>query len=844
MPDYTLQKLTQFTNGSLLGNGDMKISRILIDSRKVFSPEETLFIALRGRNHDGHKYIEELYKKGVRAFIVEKEKPPSIPPEAGSLSYTSFESSPLEGSSFIFVDDTLRALQSIAENHRLQISIPLLAITGSNGKTIVKEWLYQLLSTDKNIVRSPKSYNSQIGVPLSVLLMNSNNNLGIFEAGISETDEMDRLRKIINPTIGIFTNIGPAHSENFITVKQKVGEKLKLFTKVDTLIYCPDYSDIQETIIKSEMLGNINTFTWSRKQEQDVDLLVKEPVRNKNNTLSIKAVFREQDIEITIPFTDDASLENAIHCWAAMLYLGYDNETVAARMAGLQPIAMRLEMKEGINHCSVINDSYNSDINSLNIALDFLNQQNQHKRKTVILSDILQSGQNDDDLYEEVAGLINNKGIDKLIGIGKAISNYSDKFTVEKVFFPTTQDFLQKCSFANFQNETILLKGARIFEFEQISQALQQKAHETILEINLNALVNNLDYFKRKIKPETKIMAMVKAFSYGSGSFEIANILQYHHVDYLAVAYADEGIELRKSGIKVPIMVMNPEEQSFDDIIKHNLEPEIYSFRSLHLLEESIRRNIIPENKPVKIHIKLDTGMHRLGFLPEEIDELIDRLSKIRSVYLMSVFSHLASSEDPEDDEFTHFQVGQLLAMAEKIKAYSNHKIMMHILNSAGISRFPQYQFDMVRLGISLYGVSSVKTNEKNLENVSTLRSTISQIKRIKPGETVGYNRTWKAEKEMTIAIVPIGYADGLDRKLSNGMGRLYVKGKAAPFVGSICMDMCMIDVTGIEVEEGDDVFVFDKEHPITVLARDLDTIPYEVLTSISRRVKRVYYHE
>jgi len=825
---YSVSNVVEYTGGTLISESEKEetISDILIDSRRLITPEGSLFFALVSKKNNGHKFINELYEKGVRNFVVSED----------TVDH--------KDANYILVENTLDALQNFTARHRRNFDIPVIGITGSNGKTIVKEWLFQLMSPDKSIIRSPKSYNSQIGVPLSVWQMRSGFDLAIFEAGISEPDEMDRLRKIINPTIGIFTNIGPAHGENFITINQKAGEKLKLFTKVDTLIYCPDYSAIQETIIKSEMLGNIKTFTWSRKNEQDVDLLVKKPVRNRNNTLLIKAVYRNNEIEISIPFTDEASIENAIHCWAAMLSLGYNNDVIARRIAGLQPIAMRLEMKEGINHCSIINDSYNSDINSLNIAIDFLNQQNQHKRKTVILSDILQSGQNDEDLYEEVAGLINNKGIDRVIGIGKAISNHSDKFTIEKAFFPATRDFLQKCSFTNFQNETILLKGARIFEFEQISQALQQKAHETILEINLNALINNLDFFKRKLKSQTKIMAMVKAFSYGSGSFEIANILQYHQVDYLAVAYADEGIELRKSGIKVPVMVMNPEEQSFDEIIKHNLEPEIYSFRSLQLLEEAILRNIIPENKPVKIHLKLDTGMHRLGFLPDEIDKLIEELSKIRSVYLHSVFSHLASSEDPADDDFTNYQVGRFKVMAEKIRSHSSHPVMMHILNSAGIIRFPQYQFDMVRLGISLYGVSSVESNEDNLENVSTLRSTISQIKKIKPGETVGYNRTWKVKKEMKIAVVPIGYADGLDRKLSNGKGRLYVKGNAAPFVGSICMDMCMIDVTGIDVQEGDDVIIFDSEHPITILARDLDTIPYEVLTSISRRVKRVYYHE
>jgi len=510
----------------------------------------------------------------------------------------------------------------------------------------------------------------------------------------------------------------------------------------------------------------------------------------------------------------------------------------------LQPIAMRLEMKEGINHCSIINDSYNSDINSLNIALDFLNQQNQHKKKTVILSDILQSGMNENELYGEIAELLKQKEVSRIIGIGPAISKQAPQFDMDKMFFPDTGDFIKRFSFSEFQNETILLKGARIFEFEQISQALQQKAHETVLEINLNALVNNLNYFRKKLNPHTKIMAMVKAFSYGSGSFEIANILQFHRIDYLAVAYADEGVELRKAGINVPIMVMNPDEQSFDAIIKHNLEPEIYNFRSLSLLEEATRSNIIPDNKPVKVHIKLDTGMHRLGFAPDEVEDLIDRMLKMSSIYVQSVFSHLASSDDPSDDDFTKFQIELFQQMAFRIMERSDHHILMHILNSAGISRFPEAQFEMVRLGIGLYGIPASSEEREKLENVSTLKSTISQIKTIKAGETIGYNRKWKAERDMRIATIPIGYADGLNRKLSNGKGHLFIHRKPVPIVGNICMDMCMVDVTDVSAEEGDDIIVFGNEYAVGEMARQLETIPYEILTSISRRVKRVYYHE
>lgn len=823
---YPIQEIAAITGGQLVTVAEKgeAITDILIDSRRLINPEHCVFIALVTRKNDGHKYVSELFDKGVRNFI---------------LSDSSFNPG---DANCIVVDNTLDALQKITAYHRKKFDIPVIGITGSNGKTIVKEWLFQLLAPDYNIARSPKSYNSQIGVPLSVWQLKPESNMGIFEAGISEPDEMGRLQKIINPTIGLFTNIGPAHGENFISMQQKVGEKLKLFTKVKTLIYSPDFPEMQETIIRSEILETIEAFTWSRKQEADLRIIaVSKAGKNKTR---IAGIYKNKESEIEIPFTDNASVENAIHCWSVLLYLGYFNDTIARRMAGLQSIAMRLELKEGINHCSVINDSYNSDINSLNIALDFLHQQKQHQKKTVILSDILQSGKNEGELYAEIADLLKQKEIDRVIGIGPAISKQAGAFEINGLFFNSTAEFLRKFSFAEFQHETILLKGARIFEFEQISQALQQKAHETVLEINLNALINNLNYFRKKIQPETRIMAMVKAFSYGSGSFEIANILEFHHIDYLAVAYADEGVELRKAGIKTPIMVMNPDEQSFDAILKHNLEPEIYNFRSLKLLEEATVANIIPDNKPVKVHIKLDTGMHRLGFSEPEIDALIAKLHGMNLIYVQSIFSHLASSEDATDDDFTREQIERFKIMAEKIRQQSDHPIMLHILNSAGISRFPDAHFDMVRLGISLYGVATSGVDTHQLENVSTLKSTISQIKIIPAGDSIGYNRSWRAREETKIAVIPVGYADGLNRKLSNGLGSLYIHGKKASIIGNVCMDMCMADITGLDAKEGDDVIIFGNDHPISELAQTLDTIPYEVLTNISRRVKRVYYHE
>jgi len=825
--EYSISDINRIVKGELIleSNTNTLISELAIDSRRLIVPEVSIFFALTSKRNDGHKYIEELYEKGVRNFVVEHE------PSNLLLLYNA---------NIIKVKNTLTALQALAAAHRKQFNISVIGITGSNGKTIVKEWLYQLMNESRNIVRSPKSFNSQIGVPLSVWQMREDHDLGIFEAGISEQDEMDHLQPIIQPTIGIFTNIGHAHDENFINRTQKAGEKLKLFTKVKTLIYCIDQKELQEGIIKTGLLKNIETFTWSRKTAADLQIT---SVQSDGHFTKLTGLFKDSEIIIDIPFIDEASIENAIHCWATMLLMDYNNKLISKRMRALQPLAMRLEMKAGINNCTLINDSYSNDIDSLSIALDFLNQQKQHRKKTVILSDILQSGRSDSHLYTEVSELLNQKKVDRFIGIGKGISRHTVLFKMENEFFETTDEFLDSYSLNAFANESILLKGARVFEFERISEALQQKTHETVLEIDLNALVHNLNYYRSMVDPGVKIMAMVKAFSYGSGSYEIANVLQFHQVDYLTVAYADEGVELRKAGIKLPIMVMNPDEESFDAIIKYQLEPEIYSFRVLKMLEAALLR-MTTNSQPVGIHIKIDTGMHRLGFDPTEVDELINQIKGRAPISVKSVFSHLAASDSESSDDFTRHQISLFRMISDRISYEFDYPILRHIANTAAITRFPEARFDMVRLGIGLYGIAPLAEEQEFLQNVSTLRSVISQIKHILPDDTVGYNRRYKAKNETTIAIVPIGYADGLSRALSNGIGHLKVRGKLAPIVGSICMDMTMIDITCINAHEGDEVLIFGKDLPITRLADEMGSIPYEILSSISQRVKRIYYQE
>ncbi len=856
MSKYFIKDIAKILNGKIIGKHNAAIKYLLIDSRTLISPSDSLFFAIVGARHNGHNFIDDLYKKQVRNFVVETRRASSLPPP-------NFEEYP--EANFILVKDTLTALQQLCAYHRKQFDIPVVGITGSNGKTIVKEWLFQLLEDDKNIVRSPKSYNSQVGVPLSVWLLNTDADIAIYEAGISQVAEMEKLQPIIRPTIGLFTNIGQAHQESFHNIKQKIDEKLKLFYQSEALIFCKDYHLLYEKIKSTPDLSGVKHFCWSKDPDivgadlQITKVMKQSPSRHFVKQTTISGNFQNKQIEITIPFIDDASIENAIHCWAFLLYLDYEQEYIQKRMKLLASVAMRLELKEGINNCTIIDDSYNSDIESLGIALDFLNQQKQHTRKTLIISDILQTGRNEKILYSDVANLVNKKNIYQIVGIGQAISRQAELFTIKKNFFSSTDDFLKNLSQLQLHDEAVLLKGARSFEFERISKALQQKVHKTVLEINLNAIVQNLNYFRSLLKPSTKVMAIVKAFSYGSGIYEIANLLQYQRTDYLAVAFADEGVELRKAGISLPILVMNPEEQSFNLMIEHHLEPEIYSFKALSLFYEAVKKNSYdksPESSgeaKFPVHIKLDTGMRRLGFVQEDISLLVKRLKKHYSqcIKIKTIFSHLAASDEPVHDDFTRLQIEHFETMSNQIISAFNYPVLRHILNSSGVERFPEAQYDMIRLGIGLYGISVVPRyaslrgkNQHKLNNVSTLKSTISQIKKVSANETVGYSRKGAVNRDSLIAVVPIGYADGLSRKLGNGVGKVLINKQFAPILGNICMDMCIIDITDIDAKEGDEVIIFGDMYNISELAKQLNTIPYEILTNISRRVKRVYFHE
>ena len=835
--NYTVERIASIVEGEIINssNKDLVVRDLLFDSRLLVTPDNTLFFSLKSNRNDGCKYIDDLYEKGVRMFVVEN---------SNSIAKIIENK---DDAAFILVDDTLKSLQKTAASHRENFDIPIIGITGSNGKTVVKEWLYQILSPEISVVRSPKSYNSQIGVPMSVWQINDSHDIAIIEAGISRPDEMQNLKEIIKPTIGIFTNIGQAHGKNFDNIDDKIDEKLKLFSDVRTLIYCQDYKEIADKVKKL----NINTFTWSRNDDA-ADVKICSIEKEKDNT-TIEAFVKSQrttvngqqdSVKITIPFIDDASIENAIHCWTTALMLNMDNDVIARKMEYLSPVAMRMELKSGINNCDIIDDSYNSDFNALTIALDFMNQQHSHKERVVILSDILQSELREEELYDKIAKLLKNKGVNFVVGIGEAISRQKEKFKIRKEFYKDTKEFLSDYPVESFHNQLILIKGARYFGFEKISKILQEKAHETILEINLNNLVKNMNYYRSKLKRDTKLMVMVKAFAYGSGTFEVSNVLKFHHADYLTVAYADEGIELRRKGIDLPIMVMTPEMNTFESIIKNNLEPDIYSFRSLSLLEDAIDKLELSSDTKIGIHIKLDTGMHRLGFLPDDIDELLSRLMKNKNIIVKSVFSHLAGADSQDFDDFTMKQIKAYEEMSSKIVSAFSYKILRHVLNSAGISRFTDYQYDMVRLGIGVYGVSPCEEDKGKLKNVVSLKTTIVQIKEYEIGETIGYSRRGVIERKSRVGVVPIGYADGLNRRLGNGAACFYVNGKPAPIIGNICMDMCMIDLTGIDCKENDSAILFNEDYPIDRIADACGTIPYEILTGISHRVKRIYYQE
>ena len=811
----SIRNIIPIIKANWFGNNDISIiDTISIDSRSLQNGEHTLFFAISGPNHDGHQYIEELISQGVQNFVV-----------------THFDENLKSKANFLVVENTLEALQRFAAFYRSQFDFPIIGITGSNGKTIVKEWLNFLLSPDYNIIRSPKSYNSQVGVPLSIVAINEKHNLGIFEAGISLKNEMEKLQKIIDPTIGILTNIGSAHDEGFADIGEKIKEKLKLFTSVKVLILNKNKT------ICAFVNPKIKQFNWS-SDDKSADVFVTKKKLDEITELNI--TYQEETFPVRIPFQDQASIENAIHCLMVMLYFGYNSKVIQIRLAQLYPVEMRLKVKNGIFNCTIIDDSYSSDFQSLKIALDFLEHQKQHKKKTIILSDIFQSGLTNEELYSQVSQLIISNKITRVIGIGETISQFKNKF-INGICFKNVTEFIAAFDNLNFENETILIKGARDFHFEEIVSLLEEKTHETVLEINLNAISHNLNFFKSKLAPKTKLMVMVKAFGYGNGGFEIAKLLEHHKVDYLGVAFADEGISLKNAGISVPIMVLNPETTSFSSIIQHQLEPEIYSIKGLKAflkIAEQKKLNHFP------IHIKLDTGMHRLGFQENNLPELIKTLQGNETVKVKSILSHMATSDDLSHQAFAISQIELFENLSSQLISALKIKPIRHILNTSGISNYPEAQYDMVRLGIGLYGVSNDDEEQKYLENVGTLKSVISQIRTIEKGESVGYGRRFMADRQTKVATIPIGYADGISRQLGNGVGYVIINQKKAIILGSVCMDMLMVDVTDIECKEGNTVIIFGERPTVNEIAKLLQTIPYEVLTNISQRVKRIFYRE
>lgn len=810
-----IRNIISILKANWVGKNDIAvIDSISIDSRSLQNDSHTLFFALTGPNHDAHVYIEELIAKNVQHFVV-NYIPENVKDKAN----------------FLVVENTLESFQKFAAYYRSQFDFPIIGITGSNGKTIVKEWLNFLLSPDYNIIRSPKSYNSQVGVPLSILGIKEKHNLGIFEAGISTTNEMEKLQKIIQPTIGILTNIGSAHDEGFSDVGEKIKEKLKLFTNVNVLILN------KHKTISCFINPKIKQFTWS-SDDKSADVFISTS-KIESKTM-LHCTYQEETFDIEIPFQDQASVENAVHCLMLMLYFGYKPAIIHSRMKELYPMEMRLKVKTGINNCTIIDDSYSSDFQSLKIALDFLEHQKQHKKKTIILSDIFQSGLSEEELYSQVSLLIISNKIARVIAIGETISKFKRKF-INSISFSNLNEFMAAYDNLEFENETILVKGARDFHFEQIVSLLEQKTHETVLEINLNAVSHNLNFYKSKLNPKTKLMVMVKAFGYGNGGFEIAKLLEHHKVDYLGVAFSDEGIALKNAGITIPIMVLNPESTSFEAIIHYNLEPEIYTIKGL---KSFIKTAELKKVNQYPIHIKLDTGMHRLGFQENDIPELIELLRNTDLVKVKSILSHMATSDSLEHKDFSIAQIQLFDQLSTELKSALKINPIRHILNTSGISNFPDAQFDMVRLGIGLYGISNDDDEQKYLQNVGTLKSIISQIRTIQEGESVGYGRRFMAKKETKIATIPIGYADGISRQLGNENGYILVNNQKAPIVGSVCMDMLMVDVTNIDCKEGNTVTIFGEKPTVKELAKLLNTIPYEILTSISQRVKRIFYRE
>jgi Alr-MurF fusion protein len=815
---------------------------LLTDSRYLSDPKNTLFVSIKGERHDGHDFIPMLYQKGLRYFIVEKEV---IQKNTELLSF--LEKSDIQA---FVVENAIKTLQKIAATYRRLFTYPVIGITGSNGKTIVKEWLSAILSQDINIVKSPRSYNSQIGVALSVWDMNENHELGIFEAGISQVSEMQQLQEIIQPEIGIFTNIGSAHNSGFKSIKQKISEKLRLFRNSKALVYCRDHKEVQEEIqiLLKAVNPKIELIGWSKQQNGSLCVDLKT---NETNT-DVKLYFNGDEHSFTLPFIDDASVENALHCAFTAIYLErnqfktLDFETLKESFLGLKPIAMRLELKQGINENYIIDDSYNNDLGGLKMALNFMSQNHTKRKKVLIISDIQQTGLSDSELARQFYELVKGQELSLLVAIGPKLMAYQEQLSTignqAPYFFNSTDDFIKFFDLDTLKSALILIKGARSFSFEKIVNKFVRRTHGTVFEINLNALTQNLNFYRAKIGKDTKIMVMVKAFAYGSGSTEVASLLQYHRIDYLSVAYPDEGVSLRQNGIKLPIMVLNSSKETFHKLFEFDLEPEIFSPK---ILEEYIafKNTVFPKAKS-KIHIKIDTGMHRLGFEVADLADLCAKLGPQENIEIASIFSHLVGADEAHHNDFSLHQIDTFKTATTFIESTLNVKPLKHICNSAGIMRFPEAKFDMVRLGIGLYGIEAADIEPDMIEPIGTFKSTISQIKTVNAGETIGYGRNGIAEKDMQLATVAVGYADGYDRRFSKGVGQMLVNDTLCPVIGNVCMDMTMIDVSQATCTEGVQVILFGKNPHIKTLANQIGTIPYELLTGISERVKRVFFYE
>ncbi|MBX9783466.1 MAG: bifunctional UDP-N-acetylmuramoyl-tripeptide:D-alanyl-D-alanine ligase/alanine racemase [Chitinophagaceae bacterium] len=818
MSAYSINTIAAVLNAEfLLQSGNSQIEHLCIDSRRIVHPASSLFFALHTERRDGHSFIKQCYEKGVRNFIVAKTTDVHL----------------LKDVNVLLVQDTLKALQQLAAYHRTQFHIPVIGITGSNGKTIVKEWLYQLLGDDFIIARSPKSYNSQVGVPLSVWQLNSHHTLGIFEAGISQTGEMQNLQSIIEPTIGVFTCLGDAHNEGFSNADEKLKEKSLLFQAASVIICPAKWSAALKKNTGKEIIN------WGTDDSCILQLLKTE---KKNTFTSISFNRNGNSMDARLPFTDDASVHNALTCIAVCLHLQIPFEKLKQKLLLLKPVSLRLELKKGIHHCTLINDSYSADLSSFEIALNFLMQQKQRRNKTIILSDFAVTHEQEEATYSSISHLINSHAVSKLVSVGAVAQHYFKQQLSPQIIyssFSNIDELIHHLPSLALNNEAILIKGARSFGLEQLMSLLEQQVHQTVLEINLSAIAANIKTIRRQLNPGVKLMAMVKAFSYGSGSYEIANLLQYHGADYLAVAFADEGVELRKAGITLPIMVMNPEAVTFDALVDFNLEPELYSPEITKAFAAFLEKEGLT-NYPV--HIKIDTGMHRLGFMQQELPVLIEIIKKENYFSVQSVFSHLAAAEDAGEDAFTQQQAKLFDDACALIKQHTNDSFLKHITNTSGILRYKSLQYDMVRVGIGMFGIVSPATGT---EEALSLKTTIAQLKQLEPGETVGYNRRGIITKPSVIATVRIGYADGYPRNLSNGTGYMLIHGRPAPVTGTVCMDMTMLDVTDIpHVKEGDEVLVFGPQLSISQIAKWAGTIPYEIMSGISQRVKRVYFEE